>query len=99
VHMVEAMNRVVRAHRRIMQETGREPSEVELAAHLSMPLDRVQRVVGIIQDPISLETPVGENGDGMLGDLVADARAISPVEAVEASHLRAQTDRMLATLS
>ena len=99
VHMVEAMNRVVRAHRLIMQETGREPSEAELAKRLGLPLDRVQRVVRIIQDPISLETPVGENGDGMLGELVADPQAISPADAVEASHLRTQTERMLATLS
>jgi RNA polymerase primary sigma factor len=99
VHMVEAMNRVVRASRLFIQETGREPTEAELATRLAMPLDRVQRVVRIIQDPISLETPVGEDGDGMLGDLVADPRAVSPAEAVESLHLRKETDRMLSTLT
>jgi RNA polymerase primary sigma factor len=99
VHMVEAMNRVVRAHRIFVQETGREPTEAELATRLSLPIDRVQRVVRIIQDPISLETPVGEDGDGMLGDLVADPRAVSPVDAVASLHLRKETDVMLATLT
>jgi RNA polymerase primary sigma factor len=64
-----------------------------------MPIERVQRVARIIQDPISLETPVGEDGDGMLGDLVADPRAVSPAEAVANIHLRKETDRMLATLT
>ena len=99
VHMVEAMNRVMRARRILVQETGREPTETELAARLSVPVDRVQRVVRIVQEPISLETPVGQDGDGLLGDLVADARAIAPTDAVVAAHLRLQTERMLATLS
>ncbi len=99
VHMVEAMNRVMRAHRIFVQETGREPSEAELASRVSLPIDRVQRVVRIVQEPISLETPVGEDGDGLLGDLVADVRAIAPAEAVATSHLRTQTERMLSTLS
>src|SRR6185369_8704432 len=99
VHMVEAMNRVMRARRVLVQETGREPTEAELAVRLSLPLDRVQRVVRIVQEPISLETPVGEDGDGMLGDLVADHRVIAPSDAVEVAHLRLQTERMLATLS
>ena len=99
VHMVEAMNRVMRAHRLLVQETGREPTEAELAARLSLPIDRLQRVIRIVQEPISLESPVGEDGDGVLGDLVADPRTISPSDAVATSHLRVQTDRMLATLS
>jgi RNA polymerase primary sigma factor len=99
VHMVEAMNRVMRARRVLVQETGHEPTEAELAARLSLPLDRVQRVVRIVQEPISLETPVGEDGDGLLGDLVADTRAISPSDAVATLHLRSQTERMLSTLS
>jgi RNA polymerase primary sigma factor len=99
VHMVEAMNRVVRARRQLVQETGREPSEDELAAHLAMPLDRIQRVVRIVQEPISLETPVGQDGDGILADMVADARAVSPSEAVAVAHLRRHTEQMLATLS
>ena len=100
VHMVEAMNRVMRAHRMLVQETGREPTEAELAARLSLPLDRVQRVVRIVQEPISLETPVGEDGDGLLGDLVADPRAISPERRGRDRRICAsQTERMLATLS
>jgi RNA polymerase primary sigma factor len=97
--MVEAMNRVMRAHRFFVLENGREPSEAELATRLSIPIDRVQRVVRIVQDPISLETPVGEDGDGLLGDLVADTRAVAPAEAVANAHLRVQTERMLSTLT
>ncbi len=99
VHMVEAINRVMRTRRILVQETGREPTEVELAKRLGIPVDRVQRVVGIVQEPISLETPVGEDGDGMLGDLVADHHTISPTDAVAVAHLRVQTERLLATLS
>jgi RNA polymerase primary sigma factor len=99
VHMVEAMNRVVRARRRLLQEAGREPTEDEIATHLGLPLERVQRVVRIVQEPISLETPIGEDGDGRLADLVADPRAVSPSEAVEAMHLRRHTEQMLAALS
>jgi RNA polymerase primary sigma factor len=89
----------MRAHRLLMQETGREPTEAELATRLALPIDRVQRVVRIVQEPISLETPVGEDGDGLLGDLVADPRAVAPSDAVANAHLRVQTARMLSTLS
>ena len=99
VHMVEAMNRVVRARRQLVQETGREPTEEELASRLALPLDRVQRVVRIVQEPISLETPVGDDGDGILADMVADQRAVSPSEAVATAHLKMHTERILATLS
>ena len=99
VHMLEASNRVTHTTRMILQETGREPTEAELSERLGMPVEKVRRVVGIVQDPISLETPVGENGDGALGDLVADARGIAPPEAVASTHLRAQTQRILETLS
>ncbi len=99
VHMVEAMNRVVRVRRELVQATGREPTEDELAARLALPLERVQRVVRIVQEPISLETPIGDDGDGLLADLVADPRAVSPSDAVEAVHLRRRTEQMLATLS
>ena len=99
VHMVEAMNRVLRAARLMVQETGREPSERELAERLDLPLDKIQRVIRMVPDPISFETPVGEEGDGLLGDLIADPRAVAPVDAVANSHLRDQTERVLATLS
>jgi RNA polymerase primary sigma factor len=99
VHMIEALNRISRAVRVMVQETGREPTEHEIAARLGLPLERVQRVIRIVQDPISLETPVGDEGDGHLGDLVADPRAVAPADAVAASHLRQQCERVLATLS
>jgi len=99
VHMIEALNRISRAVRVMVQETGREPTEHEIAARLGLPLDKVRRVIRIVQDPISLETPVGDEGDGHLGDLVADPRAVAPVDAVAASHLRQQCERVLATLS
>jgi RNA polymerase primary sigma factor len=99
VHMIEASNRVVHAARMIVQETGREPTEVELAARVGLPIEKVRRVIGIVQDPISLETPVGEGGDGALGDLIPDSRVVAPPEAVAAAHLRYQTRRILATLS
>ena len=99
VHMIEASNRVVHAARVLVQETGREPTDAELASRVGLPVEKVRRVIGIVQDPISLETPVGEGGDGSLGDLVADGRAVAPPEAVASTHLRAQTRRVLSTLS
>jgi RNA polymerase primary sigma factor len=93
------MNRVMRMMRIMIQETGREPTETELAARLALPLDKIQRVIRIVQDPISLETPVGDEGDSHLGDFIADPRAIAPTDAVATSHLRQQTERVLATLS
>jgi RNA polymerase primary sigma factor len=78
---------------------GREPTEAELAARLALPLEKVQRVIRIVQDPVSLETPIGDGGDSHLGDFIADSRAVAPADAVASSHLRAQTDRVLATLS
>ena len=99
VHMVEALNKVTRMMRVMVQESGREPSEEELAARLGIPVERVQRIVRIVQDPISLETPLGDDGDSHLGDIVADPRAISPAEAVATSHLRKQAARALSSLS
>jgi RNA polymerase primary sigma factor len=99
VHMIEAMNRVVHAARCIMQETGREPTEPELAKRLGLSLEKIQRVLRIVQDPVSLETPVGDDGDGLLVDLIADPRAIAPPDAVAAIHLHQQTEHVLATLS
>lgn len=99
VHMLEASNRLTHVARMILQETGREPTEAELGERLGIPVEKVRRVVSIVQDPISLETPVGENGDGSLGDLVPDSQVIAPPEAVASTHLRAQTRRILETLS
>jgi RNA polymerase primary sigma factor len=97
--MIEALNKISRTARIMVQETGREPTEDELAARLALPLEKVQRVIRIVQDPISLETPVGDEGEGHLGDLVPDPQAVAPADVVESSHLRAQTARVLATLS
>ena len=99
VHMVEALNKVMRTIRIMVQETGREPSEEDLAVRLALPLEKVQRIVRIVQDPISLETPLGDEGDSHLGDLVADPHAVSPADAVAGSHLRKQTARALSSLS
>jgi len=99
VHMMEAMNRVLRMARIMIQESGREPTEDEIAARLSLPLDRVQRAARIVQEPISLETPVGEDGDSILGDFVADPRTPGPADAVTSVHLRHQTEHVLGTLS
>ncbi|HEY2389055.1 MAG TPA: RNA polymerase sigma factor RpoD [Candidatus Binatia bacterium] len=99
VHMVEALNKVMRTARVMVQETGRDPSEEELAQRLGMPLEKVQRITRIVQDPISLETPLGDDGDSQLGDLVADPRAVSPADAVANSHLRKQAARALSALS
>jgi RNA polymerase primary sigma factor len=82
-----------------VQETGREPSEDELAARLGLPLDKLRRVVRVVQEPVSLDSTVGDGSDSQLGDFVADARAIAPAEAVALSHLREKMERMLATLS
>ncbi len=99
VHMVEALNKVMRTIRIMVQETGREPTEEDLAVRLGLPLEKVQRIVRIVQDPISLETPLGDEGDSHLGDLVADPHAVSPADAVAGSHLRKQTARALSSLS
>jgi RNA polymerase primary sigma factor len=99
VHMVEALNKVTRTMRLMVQETGREPTEEELAERLSLPLEKVQRIVRIVQDPISLETPLGDDGDSHLGDVVPDHQAVSPADAVANAHLRKQAARALSTLS
>ena len=99
VHMIEALNKVTRTVRIMVQEIGREPTEAELADRLGLPLEKVQRVIRIVQDPISLETPIGDDGESHLGDFIADVRAIAPADAVASLHLCAQTDRVLATLS
>jgi RNA polymerase primary sigma factor len=99
VHMVEALNKVTRTARVMVQESGREPNEEELAVRLGMSLEKVQRITRIVQDPISLETPLGDDGDSQLGDLVPDPRAVSPADAVANAHLRKQAARALSALS
>jgi RNA polymerase primary sigma factor len=99
VHMVETINRFVRISRALVQELGREPSPEEIAARMEIPVEKVQRVMRIAKEPISLETPVGEEEDSHLGDFIEDDSVIAPVDAVMSRNLREQTGRVLATLT
>ncbi|MFL5188103.1 MAG: RNA polymerase sigma factor RpoD, partial [Microvirga sp.] len=98
VHMIETINKIVRTSRQMLHEIGREPTPEELAEKLAMPVDRVQKVLKIAKEPISLETPIGEEDDSNLGNLIADDNAVSPDLAAIQSNLRETTTQMLATL-
>ena len=99
VHMIETINKIVRTSRQMLHEIGREPTPEELAEKLAMPVDRIQKVLKIAKEPISLETPIGDEDDSHLGDLIADDNAVSPDLAAIQSNLRETTTQMLATLS
>jgi RNA polymerase primary sigma factor len=99
VHMIETINKIVRATRFLAQMLGREPTPEELADKLEMPLDKVRMVLKIAKEPISLETPVGEDDDSHLGDFIEDKRALLPSEAVINASLAEQTRRVLSTLA
>ena len=99
VHMIEATNKVVRASRRIRHEIGGEPTPEELAEKLGMPLETVRKVLKVAKEPLSLETPIGDEEDSQLGDLIEDKNAILPIDAAIQSNLRETTTRMLAFLS
>jgi RNA polymerase primary sigma factor len=99
VHMIETIGKVVRASRQLLAEIGREPTPEELAIKLGMPLERVRKTLKIAREPLSLETPIGEEGDSNLGDLIEDKNAILPIDAVIQSNLRETTTRMLASLT
>ncbi len=99
VHMIETINKLVRAQRQLQQELGREPSTEELARRLEMSVAKVRKVLRVAQEPISLETPVGEEEESHLGDFIVDKRGISPSEAVINLNLREQTAEVLKTLS
>ena len=99
VHMIETINKIVRTSRQMLHEIGREPTPEELAEKLAMPVDRIQKVLKIAKEPISLETPIGDEEDSHLGDLIADDNAVSPDLAAIQSNLRETTTQMLATLS
>ena len=99
VHMIETINKIVRTSRQMLHEIGREPTPEELAEKLAMPVDRIQKVLKIAKEPISLETPIGDEDDSHLGDLIADDNAVSPDLAAIQSNLRDTTTQMLATLS
>ena len=99
VHMIETINKLVRAQRRLQQELGREPTTDELAKRMELPVPKIRKVLRIAQEPISLETPVGEEEESHLGDFIIDRRVVSPSEAVINLNLREQTAEVLKTLS
>jgi RNA polymerase primary sigma factor len=99
VHMIEMIGKVVRTSRQMLTEIGREPTPEELAKKLGMPLERIRKTLKIAREPISLETPIGEEGDSNLGDLIEDKSAILPLDAMIQSNLRETTTRMLASLT
>ncbi len=99
VHMIETINKLVRTSRQMMHEIGREPTAEELAERLIMPLDKVRKVLKIAKEPISLETPVGDEEDSHLGDFIKDENAVQPVDAAIHLNLRETTTRILATLT
>lgn len=99
VHMVETINKVARASHQLVQELGREPSAVEIADYLGIPLSKVEEIMKLSQEPISLETPVGEEDDSHLGDFIQDSDVSEPMEAAAASSLREQLEKALSTLT
>jgi len=99
VHMIETINKLVRTSRQMMHEIGREPTPEELSERLGMPLDKVRKVMKISKEPVSLETPVGDEEDSQLGDFIEDKNAILPVDAAIQANLRETTTRVLATLT
>jgi len=99
VHMIETINKIVRTSRQILSERGREPTPEELAKKLAMPLDRVRKVLKISKEPVSLETPVGDEEESTLGDFIEDQNALQPLEASIRSNLGESTTKILATLT
>jgi RNA polymerase primary sigma factor len=99
VHMIETINKLVRTSRQMLHEFGREPTPEELAERLAMPLEKVRKVLKIAKEPISLETPIGDEEDSHLGDFIEDKNAVLPVEAAIQSNLRETTTRVLASLT
>jgi RNA polymerase primary sigma factor len=99
VHMIETINKLIRTSRYLVQEIGREPTPEEIASKMEIPLDKVRKVLKIAKEPISLETPVGEEEDSHLGDFIEDKRIITPSDAVVNINLQEQTRKVLATLT
>jgi RNA polymerase primary sigma factor len=99
VHMIETINKLIRTSRSLVQELGREPTPEEIADKMELPLDKVRKVLKIAKEPISLETPIGEEEDSHLGDFIEDKNAVSPSEVVININLADQTRRVLATLT
>ena len=99
VHMIETINKIVRTSRQMLNEMGREPTPEELAEKLHMPLEKVRKTLKIAKEPLSIETPIGEEGDSHLGDLIEDHNAVLPIDAAIQSNLRETTTRVLASLN
>ena len=99
VHMIETINKLIRTSRALVQELGREPTSEEIAKKMDIPVSKVRKVLKIAQEPISLETPIGEEEDSHLGDFIEDKSILNPADAVVASNLREITDEVLATLT
>ena len=99
VHMIETINKLIRTSRQLVQELGREPTPEEIATKMDVPVDKVRKVLKIAQEPISLETPIGEEEDSHLGDFIEDKQVVSPVESIIGLSLREQTNKVLNTLT
>jgi RNA polymerase sigma factor (sigma-70 family) len=99
VHMIETINKLIRTSRQLVQELGREPTSEEIAKRMDIPVAKVRKVLKIAQEPISLETPIGEEEDSHLGDFIEDRAVVSPAEAVINVNLKDQTGQVLRTLT
>ena len=99
VHMIETINKLIRVSRHLVQELGREPSPEEIADKMSLPVDKVRKVLKIAKEPISLETPIGEEENSHLGDFIEDKKVISPIDSVVKKDLKDQTLKVLSTLA
>ncbi|HEX2438050.1 MAG TPA: RNA polymerase sigma factor RpoD [Methylomirabilota bacterium] len=99
VHMIETINKLIRTSRQLVQELGREPTPEEIAIKMEVPVDKVRKVLKIAQEPISLETPIGEEEDSHLGDFIEDKQVVSPVESIIGLSLREQTNKVLNSLT
>jgi RNA polymerase primary sigma factor len=99
VHMIETINKLIRTSRALVQELGREPTSEEIAQRMDIPVAKVRKVLKIAQEPISLETPIGEEEDSHLGDFIEDRNVVSPAEAVINVNLKEQTESVLKTLT
>jgi RNA polymerase primary sigma factor len=99
VHVVERHNQLLRMQRQLLRDLGREPSVIELAAAMDLPVSKVEELIKIARDPVSLDTPIGEDADSQFGDLIEDTSAVVPVEAAAFTLLQAQIGSVLTTLS
>jgi len=99
MHMVDVTNKIIRMSRKMLNEVGRQPTPEELAEKLGMPLERVRKALKLTKEPLSIETPIGDEEDGRLGDLIEDKDAIQPIDAAIQSDLRETTNRVLASLT